>query len=197
MRCGACRHRSLPQAAAAAGGQDLPWWIRPAQDTPLGRSTPTSPPPHDTAVLATAPMPAFGQPADASGVASTETLAMGADEPPRRRFALTGRQARIASIVAVDPCGGSDQSRGGVQPFAVGGQRRRNQWSGRQQHFAVRKHQWFQRLWRPGHPGNRSRAVRAAVKAAARLRNSVRPVRPPARAVRAPGARKCNSSWPA
>ena len=97
--------RRLPAPAAppatAAGGQDLPWWIRPAQDTPSATSPPSAQPPRDTAVLATAPLPAFGQPIDPHGVPSTETLAMGTDEPSRRRFVLTGRQARIASIVAV------------------------------------------------------------------------------------------------
>ena len=95
--------RRLPAPVAPAQAdttQDLPWWIRPSQATPAAAPTSGGQPPHDTAVFATAPLPAFGQPVDPSAV-TTETLAMGSDEPPRRRFALTGRQARIASIAAV------------------------------------------------------------------------------------------------
>lgn len=100
--------RRLPTPATPAvadGAQELPWWIRPSQDTPPASpaAAPASdaPAPHDTAVFATTELPPFGQPVDPSAGPSTETLAMGSDEPPRRRFALTGRQARIASIAAV------------------------------------------------------------------------------------------------
>jgi hypothetical protein len=89
----------LPAATSllGAGGQDLPWWIRPAQDTP-----PTGQPQHDTAVYATTPLPAMGLPAFGEPVAApTETLAVGGEHPSGRRFALTGRQARVASIAAV------------------------------------------------------------------------------------------------
>lgn len=94
----ALRRLPLPAAAPLAPeGQDLPWWIRPAQDAPRVAEQP----PHDTAVFATAPLPAFGSPADQEAAVPTETLALGGEEPARRRFALTGRQARLASIVAV------------------------------------------------------------------------------------------------
>jgi hypothetical protein len=96
--------RRLPAAAvpasagAGAGGPDLPWWIRPAQDTPL----PTGQTQHHTEVYATTPLPAFGLPAVGEpATAPTETLAVGGEQPSGRRFALTGRQARIASIAAV------------------------------------------------------------------------------------------------
>ena len=96
---------ATPATADTAGmaetATELPWWIRPSQDTPPATPASGVPSTHDTAAFATTPLPAFGQPVDPSGAPATETLAMGTDEPPRRRFALTGRRARIVSIAAV------------------------------------------------------------------------------------------------